>query len=276
MGFFEYQRRKASEEILNGNIKSHLTCMHFFTQEEGWGNSGGLIALLIKVLDLSVINNAYLCLKKVVLLLFIIFSFFKILDILYSPNSEHITEQKSFQGFFLALFFTLMALLYLDLIWDLVLKAFLLLSNGFSSMLAPSLPWGGVFDSHESILVSSWIGILNAYGYFPAVILAFSDSFLQLLFMLSLGISLLILIFVKVFSPLFLLINFHKKSWSIWNYGCKMLLGLSFLPFSYQLLNGIISEMSLGINVDLFYIACSILSLLLLIFIQISAMRKWS
>lgn len=152
----------------------------------------------------------------------------------------------------------------------------MLLANSFSSILSPSLAWGGIFDSHESILINSWIGILNAYGYFPAVILAFSDSLLQLLFMLSLGLTFLIIIFIKVFSPLFLLMNFHKRSCSIWPYACKMLLGLSFLPFSYQLLDGIISEMSLGINIDLFYIACSILSLLLLIFIQISAMRKWS
>lgn len=117
MGFFEYQRRKASEEILNGNIKSHLTCMHFFTQQEA---SGNLMALLIKILDLSVIKNAYSYLKKIVLLLFIVFSFFKILDILHSPNSGDRIDRKTFQGFFFSLLFTLLIFLYLDALWDLV------------------------------------------------------------------------------------------------------------------------------------------------------------
>ena len=155
----------------------------------------------------------------------------------------------------------------LDSIWDFIFKGFSLINNGFNSLLNNESLGFSLFHNHETLLIESWTAILNNYGYFPGLILAFIDSVSQFIFIISLLGSIILVIFAKVFSPIFLLNN--KNPFSIFAYSLKILLGVSILPFGFNFLYKILSEFSFN-NLSYFiYICFSILSLLLLSVIQI-------
>lgn len=273
MGFFEYQRRKTSEEILNSNLKAHLDCIKFLNEEllnNDFHNSSS-IALLNNILSMPLAKNTFSFLQKIVLVLLILISSLKILDIAFlnSNTANEYSQKNNFKDFFRNLFFTLILLMTLDSIWKFIFHGFKLINSGFQAILENDSLEFSIFYNHESILAESWMSILNSYGYFPALILAFSDSISQFIFIISLLSSLVLIIFAKIFSPLLILNNLKKSSLSIFSYSSKILLSISILPFSFNFLHKIFSQLSVNNLSSFIYICFSILSLLLLSIIQI-------
>jgi hypothetical protein len=194
---------------------------------------------------------------------------FKILDIaFFKSNSKSIQKDNhEFKSLFSSLFLSIALVLMLDKIWEFIFSGFSLINNGFNSLLNNESLGFSIFHNHETLLIESWTAILNNYGYFPGLILAFIDSVSQFIFIISLLGSIILVIFAKVFSPIFLLNN--KNPFSIFAYSLKILLGVSILPFGFNFLYKILSEFSFN-NLSYFiYICFSILSLLLLSVIQI-------
>jgi hypothetical protein len=271
-GFFEYQRRKTSEEILNSNLQAHLDCINFLNEDlTNSSTDTNLIIILEKIMKTPLAENTFSFLRKIILLLLILSSMFKILDIAFfksSPKTDH-QETNEFKNLFSNLFLTISLLIMLDSIWDFIFKGFSLINNGFNSLLNNESLSFSLFHNHETLLIESWTAILNDYGYFPGLILAFIDSISQFIFIISLLGSIILVIFAKVFSPVFLLNNLNKNPFSIFSYGLRILLGISLLPFGFNFLYKILSEFSFN-NLSYFiYVCFSILSLLLLSVIQI-------
>jgi hypothetical protein len=271
-GFFEYQRRKTSEEILNSNLQAHLDCINFLNEDlMNSSTDTNLMIILEKIMKTPLAENTFSFLRKIILLLLILSSMFKILDIAFfksSPKTAH-QETNEFKNLFSSLFLTISLLIMLDSIWDFIFKGFSLINNGFNSLLNNESLSFSLFHNHETLLIESWTAILNDYGYFPGLILAFIDSISQFIFIISLLGSIILVIFAKVFSPVFLLNNLDKNPFSIFSYSLRILLGISLLPFGFNFLYKILSEFSFN-NLSYFiYVCFSILSLLLLSVIQI-------
>jgi hypothetical protein len=269
-GFFEYQRRKTSQEILNSNLQAHIDCINFLNEDlTNSSTDTNLMIILEKIIKTPLAENTFSFLQKIILILLILSSMFKILDIAFfksSPKTAH-QDTNEFKNLFSSLFLTISLLLMLDSIWDFIFKGFSLINNGFNSLLNNESLGFSLLNNHETLLIESWTAILNNYGYFPGLILAFIDSVSQFIFIISLLGSIILVIFAKVFSPIFLLNN--KNPFSIFAYSLKILLGISILPFGFNFLYKILSEFSFN-NLSYFiYICFSILSLLLLSVIQI-------
>ncbi len=271
-GFFEYQRRKTSEEILNSNLQAHLDCINFLNEDlTNSSTDTKLMIILEKIMKTPLAENTFSFLRKIILLLLILSSMFKILDIAFFKSSDKTAHQETneFKNLFSSLFLTISLLIMLDSVWDFIFKGFSLINNGFNSLLNNESLSFSLFHSHETLLIESWTAILNDYGYFPGLILAFIDSISQFIFIISLLGSIILVIFAKVFSPVFLLNNLDKNPFSIFSYSLKILLGISLLPFGFNFLYKILSEFSFN-NLSYFiYVCFSILSLLLLSVIQI-------
>jgi hypothetical protein len=271
-GFFEYQRRKTSEEILNSNLQAHIDCINFLNEDlSNSAADSNLIVILEKIAKTGLAENTFSFLQKITLLLLILSTMFKILDIAFFKSNSTSTQKETnkFTDLFSSLFFTITLLLILDNIWDFIFKGFSVINNGFSSLINTETLGFSIFSNHETLLIESWTAILNNYGYFPGLILAFLDSISQFIFVISLLNSIILVIFAKIFSPIFLLNNLNKNPFGIFSYSLKILLGISILPFGFNLLYKILSEISFN-NLSYFiYICFSILSLLLLSIIQI-------
>jgi hypothetical protein len=269
-GFFEYQRRKTSEEILNSNLQAHIDCINFLNEDlTNSSTDTNLMIILEKIMRTPLAENTFSFLQKIILVLLILSSMFKILDIaFFKSNSKSIQKDNhEFKSLFSSLFLSIALVLMLDKIWEFIFNGFSLINNGFNSLLNNEVLGFSIFHNHETLLIESWTAILNNYGYFPGLILAFIDSVSQFIFIISLLGSIILVIFAKVFSPIFLLNN--KNPFSIFAYSLKILLGVSILPFGFNFLYKILSEFSFN-NLSYFiYICFSILSLLLLSVIQI-------
>ena len=269
-GFFEYQRRKTSEEILNSNLQAHIDCINFLNEDlTNSSTDTNLMIILEKIIKTPLAESTFSFLQKIILVLLILSNMFKILDIaFFKSNSKSIQKDNNeFKSLFSSLFLSIALLLMLDNIWEFIFNGFSLINNGFNSLLNNEVLGFSIFHNHETLLIESWTAILNNYGYFPGLILAFIDSVSQFIFIISLLGSIILVIFAKVFSPIFLLNN--KNLFSIFTYSLKILLGVSILPFGFNFLYKILSEFSFN-NLSYFiYICFSILSLLLLSVIQI-------
>ena len=269
-GFFEYQRRKTSEEILNSNLQAHIDCINFLNEDlTNSSTDTNLMIILEKIMRTPLAESTFSFLQKIILVLLILSNMFKILDIaFFKSNSKSIQKDNNeFKSLFSSLFLSIALLLMLDNIWEFIFNGFSLINNGFNSLLNNEVLGFSIFHNHETLLIESWTAILNNYGYFPGLILAFIDSVSQFIFIISLLGSIILVIFAKVFSPIFLLNN--KNLFSIFTYSLKILLGVSILPFGFNFLYKILSEFSFN-NLSYFiYICFSILSLLLLSVIQI-------
>ncbi|MFZ4084907.1 MAG: hypothetical protein ACOYK1_05135 [Vampirovibrionia bacterium] len=269
-GFFEYQRRKTSEEILNSNLQAHIDCINFLNEDlTNSSTDTNLMIILEKIIKTPLAESTFSFLRKIILLLLVLSSMFKILDIAFFKSNSKNTEKDNheFKSLFSSLFLSIALLLMLDKIWEFLFNGFSLINNGFNSLLNNEVLGFSIFHNHETLLIESWTAILNNYGYFPGLILAFIDSVSQFIFIISLLASIVLVIFAKVFSPIFLLNN--KNPFSIFAYSLKILLGVSILPFGFNFLYKILSEFSFN-NLSYFiYICFSILSLLLLSVIQI-------
>ena len=269
-GFFEYQRRKTSEEILNSNLQAHIDCINFLNEDlTNSSTDTNLMIILEKTMRTPLAESTFSFLQKISLVLLILSNMFKILDIaFFKSNSKSIQKDNNeFKSLFSSLFLSIALLLMLDNIWEFIFNGFSLINNGFNSLLNNEVLGFSIFHNHETLLIESWTAILNNYGYFPGLILAFIDSVSQFIFIISLLGSIILVIFAKVFSPIFLLNN--KNLFSIFTYSLKILLGVSILPFGFNFLYKILSEFSFN-NLSYFiYICFSILSLLLLSVIQI-------
>jgi hypothetical protein len=269
-GFFEYQRRKTSEEILNSNLQAHIDCINFLNEDlTNSSTDTNLMIILEKIIKTPLAESTFSFLRKIILLLLVLSSMFKILDIAFFKSNSKNTEKDNheFKSLFSSLFLSIALLLMLDKIWEFLFNGFSLINNGFNSLLNNEVLGFSIFHNHETLLIESWTAILNNYGYFPGLILAFIDSVSQFIFIISLLGSIILVIFAKVFSPIFLLNN--KNPFSIFAYSLKILLGVSILPFGFNFLYKILSEFSFN-NLSYFiYICFSILSLLLLSVIQI-------
>jgi hypothetical protein len=271
-GFFEYQRRKTSEEILNSNLQAHIDCINFLNEDlTNSSTDTNLMIILEKVIKTPLAENTFSFLQKIILVLLILSSMFKILDIAFFKNSPKAAQRDTgeFKSLFSNLFLSIALLLMLDTLWEFIFKGFSLINNGFSNLLNNESLGFSLFHNHETLLIESWTAILNNYGYFPGLILAFIDSISQFIFIISLLGSIILVIFAKVFSPIFLLNNLNRNPFGIFAYSLKILLGISILPFGFNFLYKILSEFSFN-NLSYFiYICFSILSLLLLSVIQI-------
>lgn len=269
-GFFEYQRRKTSEEILNSNLQAHIDCINFLNEDlTNSSTDTNLMIILEKIMRTPLAESTFSFLQKIILVLLILSSMFKILDIAFFKSNSKSTQKDNneFKSLFSSLFLSIALLLMLDKIWEFIFNGFSLINNGFNSLLNNEVLGFSIFHNHETLLIESWTAILNNYGYFPGLILAFIDSVSQFIFIISLLGSIILVIFAKVFSPIFLLNN--KNPFSIFTYSLKILLGVSILPFGFNFLYKILSEFSFN-NLSYFiYICFSILSLLLLSVIQI-------
>jgi hypothetical protein len=269
-GFFEYQRRKTSEEILNSNLQAHIDCINFLNEDlTNSSTDTNLMIILEKIIKTPLAESTFSFLRKIILLLLVLSSMFKILDIAFFKSNSKNTEKDNheFKSLFSSLFLSIALLLMLDKIWEFLFNGFSLINNGFNSLLNNEVLGFSIFHNHETLLIESWTAILNNYGYFPGLILALIDSISQFIFIISLLGSIILVIFAKVFSPIFLLNN--KNPFSIFAYSLKILLGVSILPFGFNFLYKILSEFSFN-NLSYFiYICFSILSLLLLSVIQI-------
>ena len=269
-GFFEYQRRKTSEEILNSNLQAHIDCINFLNEDlTNSSTDTNLMIILEKIIKTPLAESTFSFLQKIILVLLILSNMFKILDIaFFKSNSKSIQKDNNeFKSLFSSLFLSIALLLMLDNIWEFIFNGFSLINNGFNSLLNNEVLGFSIFHNHETLLIESWTAILNNYGYFPGLILAFIDSVSQFIFIISLLGSIILVIFAKVFSPIFLLNN--KNPFSVFTYSLKILLGVSILPFGFNFLYKILSEFSFN-NLSYFiYICFSILSLLLLSVIQI-------
>ena len=269
-GFFEYQRRKTSEEILNSNLQAHIDCINFLNEDlTNSSTDTNLMIILEKTMRTPLAESTFSFLQKIILVLLILSNMFKILDIAFFKSNSKSTQKDNheFKSLFSSLFLSIALLLMLDNIWEFIFNGFSLINNGFNSLLNNEVLGFSIFHNHETLLIESWTAILNNYGYFPGLILAFIDSVSQFIFIISLLGSIILVIFAKVFSPIFLLNN--KNPFSIFTYSLKILLGVSILPFGFNFLYKILSEFSFN-NLSYFiYICFSILSLLLLSVIQI-------
>jgi hypothetical protein len=269
-GFFEYQRRKTSQEILNSNLQAHIDCINFLNEDlTNSSTDTNLMIILEKIMRTPLAESTFSFLQKIILLLLVLSSMFKVLDIAFFKSNSKSTEKDTneFKSLFSSLFLSIALLLMLDNIWEFIFNGFSLINNGFNSLLNNESLGFSIFHNHETLLIESWTAILNNYGYFPGLILAFIDSISQFIFIISLLGSIILVIFAKVFSPIFLLNN--KNPFSIFTYSLKILLGVSILPFGFNFLYKILSEFSFN-NLSYFiYICFSILSLLLLSVIQI-------
>ena len=269
-GFFEYQRRKTSEEILNSNLQAHIDCINFLNEDlTNSSTDTNLMIILEKTMRTPLAESTFSFLQKIILVLLILSNMFKILDIAFFKSNSKSTQKDNheFKSLFSSLFLSIALLLMLDNIWEFIFNGFSLINNGFNSLLNNEVLGFSIFHNHETLLIESWTAILNNYGYFPGLILAFIDSVSQFIFIISLLGSIILVIFAKVFSPIFLLNN--KNLFSIFTYSLKILLGVSILPFGFNFLYKILSEFSFN-NLSYFiYICFSILSLLLLSVIQI-------
>ena len=269
-GFFEYQRRKTSEEILNSNLQAHIDCINFLNEDlTNSSTDTNLMIILEKIIKTPLAESTFSFLQKIILVLLILSNMFKILDIAFFKSNSKSTQKDNheFKSLFSSLFLSIALLLMLDNIWEFIFNGFSLINNGFNSLLNNEVLGFSIFHNHETLLIESWTAILNNYGYFPGLILAFIDSVSQFIFIISLLGSIILVIFAKVFSPIFLLNN--KNLFSIFTYSLKILLGVSILPFGFNFLYKILSEFSFN-NLSYFiYICFSILSLLLLSVIQI-------
>jgi hypothetical protein len=269
-GFFEYQRRKTSEEILNSNLQAHIDCINFLNEDlTNSSTDTNLMIILEKIIKTPLAESTFSFLQKIILILLILSSMVKILDIAFFKSNAKSTQKDNneFKSLFSSLFLSIALLLMLDKIWEFIFNGFSLINNGFNSLLNNEVLGFSIFHNHETLLIESWTAILNNYGYFPGLILAFIDSVSQFIFIISLLGSSILVIFAKVFSPIFLLNN--KNPFSIFSYSLKILLGVSILPFGFNFLYKILSEFSFN-NLSYFiYICFSILSLLLLSVIQI-------
>jgi hypothetical protein len=269
-GFFEYQRRKTSEEILNSNLQAHIDCINFLNEDlTNSSTDTNLMIILEKIMRTPLAESTFSFLQKIILVLLILSSMFKILDIAFFKSNSKSTQKDNheFKSLFSSLFLSIALLLMLDKIWEFIFNGFSLINNGFNSLLNNEVLDFSIFHNHETLLIESWTAILNNYGYFPGLILVFIDSVSQFIFIISLLGSIILVIFAKVFSPIFLLNN--KNPFSIFTYSLKILLGVSILPFGFNFLYKILSEFSFN-NLSYFiYICFSILSLLLLSVIQI-------
>ncbi|MFM7457123.1 MAG: hypothetical protein ACKO3R_00470 [bacterium] len=267
-GFFEYQRRKTSEEILNSNLQAHIDCINFLNEDlTNSSTDTNLMIILEKIMKTPLAENTFSFLQKIILVLLILSSMFRILDIAFFQSNSTQKDNDEFKSLFSSLFLSIASLLMLESIWGFIFNGFNLINNGFNSLLNNETLGFSIFHNHETLLIESWTAILNNYGYFPGLILAFIDSISQFIFIISLLGSIILVIFAKVFSPIFLLNN--KNPFSIFTYCLKILLGISILPFGFNFLYKILSEFSFN-NLSYFiYICFSILSLLLLSVIQI-------
>ncbi|MBU6196076.1 MAG: hypothetical protein KGO93_00745 [Cyanobacteria bacterium REEB446] len=269
-GFFEYQRRKTSEEILNSNLQAHIDCINFLNEDlTNSSTDTNLMIILEKIMRTPLAESTFSFLQKIILVLLILSSMFKILDIAFFKSNSKSTQKDNheFKSLFSSLFLSIALLLMLESIWEFIFSGFSLINNGFNSLLNNESLGFSIFHNHETLLIESWTAILNNYGYFPGLILAFIDSVSQFIFIISLLGSIILVIFAKVFSPIFLLNN--KNPFSVFTYSLKILLGVSILPFGFNFLYKILSEFSFN-NLSYFiYICFSILSLLLLSVIQI-------
>ena len=268
IGFFEYQRRKTSEEILNSNLKAHIDCVNFLNQDLESSSGNSPLNLINRVFSLSIIEDIFLFLKKLSLSLFILIIMFKILSVLIN-KAENEQNAGSLDTVFRHSILQLSVLILIELIWDWVFKAFRIISEGVINILNNDDPVFSFFYNHEDMLIESWTAILNLYGYFPALILAFADSIAQFIFILSFLSSILLIVLAKTFSPLILIMPQKKQlSLNIFLYAILLLSSLSLLPLAHSILYKVLSEINFSSFGHFIYISFSILSLLFLSLIQ--------
>jgi len=268
IGFFEYQRRKTSEEILNSNLKAHIDCVNFLNQDLEMSSANNPLSLINRVFSLSIIQEIFLFLKKLSLSLFILIIMFKILNVLINKTQKDNSEI-GFDKVFRHSLVQLSLLILLEVLWDWIFKAFRIISEGIINILNNDDPIFSFFYNHEDMLIESWTAILNLYGYFPALILAFVDSIAQFIFIMSFLSSILLIILVKTFSPLVLIMPQREQiSLNIFFYAILLLSSLSLLPLAHSILYKILSEISFNSFGHFIYISFSILSLLFLSLIQ--------
>jgi len=268
IGFFEYQRRKTSEEILNSNLKAHIDCVNFLNQDLEMSSANNPLSLINRVFSLSIIQEIFLFLKKLSLSLFILIIMFKILNVLINKTQKDNSEI-GFDKVFRHSLVQLSLLILLEVLWDWIFKAFRIISEGIINILNNDDPIFSFFYNHEDMLIESWTAILNLYGYFPALILAFIDSIAQFIFIMSFLSSILLIILVKTFSPLVLIMPQREQiSLNIFFYAILLLSSLSLLPLAHSILYKILSEISFNSFGHFIYISFSILSLLFLSLIQ--------
>ncbi len=268
IGFLEYQRRKTSEEILNSNLKAHIDCVNFLNQDLEMSSANNPLSLINRVFSLSIIQEIFLFLKKLSLSLFILIIMFKILNVLINKTQKDNSEI-GFDKVFRHSLVQLSLLILLEVLWDWIFKAFRIISEGIINILNNDDPIFSFFYNHEDMLIESWTAILNLYGYFPALILAFVDSIAQFIFIISFLSSILLIILVKTFSPLVLIMPQREQiSLNIFFYAILLLSSLSLLPLAHSILYKILSEISFNSFGHFIYISFSILSLLFLSLIQ--------
>lgn len=193
---------------------------------------------------------------------------FKILSVLIN-KAENEQNAGSLDTVFRHSILQLSVLILIELIWDWVFKAFRIISEGVINILNNDDPVFSFFYNHEDMLIESWTAILNLYGYFPALILAFADSIAQFIFILSFLSSILLIVLAKTFSPLILIMPQKKQlSLNIFLYAILLLSSLSLLPLAHSILYKVLSEINFSSFGHFIYISFSILSLLFLSLIQ--------
>ncbi|NQY79643.1 MAG: hypothetical protein HRT47_04960 [Candidatus Caenarcaniphilales bacterium] len=207
IGYPEYQRRKVTEEITNANINSHINLLDFIYQ---FSFEDYFTSLYLQKNSIAH-TQIYKKLKQISFSLVIVITLIKLLESFFIK--ENIARER-IEVIIKKSILCLLLLITLDLTWSLILKSCLFLSeylNTINTFIENKLNYINLIQS----LISSWESLLNRIGYFPALILSLVDTCSHFLFYSVIAFSSLILVLIKLCSPLLILTELFSNSKSL-------------------------------------------------------------
>ena len=166
-----------------------------------------------------------------------------------------------------------MILIFLDPIWDLLIKICFVINNSINSIdffTNSHLAYADVLRS----MIDGWQNLLSGVGYFPALVLSVIDSFSQFTFFIVFVLASLILVLIKVCSPLLIIWDLKENNFRNMNFSyLNLFIKLSFLMILFPIIIKINYFIANSINIggirylNVIY-SISIFLLITLIFIK--------
>lgn len=207
IGYPEYQRRKITEEITNANINSHINLLDFVYQFDFSDYFSNLYLQKNSITHEQIYNK----LKQISFSLVILVTLIKLIESFFIK--ENVARER-IELIIKKSILCLLLLITLDQIWSLVLKSCLFLGeyiNNINTFVENKLSYINLTQN----LISSWESLLNRIGYFPALILSLIDTCSHFIFYSVIAFTSLVLVIIKLSSPLLIITELFNNSKSI-------------------------------------------------------------
>lgn len=255
-GYLEYERRVATEEMINANLNAHYKTQEFLlgTYSHEFLNTNNLLnitAKISKTQSLKRISKLFVNISKAILI---------VLSMLYIFKNFHKNSTYIFMELILKIIGIYILISSMHFLINLLIEAALLIQKNLSILLID-------FDFSLLNLNYSWQSLANEIGYLPAQILSILDILAQIFIFFYLGGLIFFVVSGSVLSPLWCLgLISESMKYSSYNsliHWVKTLLILTLMPLAYFIIELIIKEFS-NLNNDLLNVVISISSLIYL------------